>query len=130
MVLKACRGAGLALGVAEDMSEASGFMPVSALSILADILDEPPRHADLEDLCATLDGEVCGAPQSTHKVSAELMTAARIARGIETGAEITGPRDIAADLWARLDRLAQNTYVPASAGSRAAGAGAGLDDND
>ena len=34
------------------------------------------------------------------------------------------------DLKAQMERLAQNTYVPATESSRAAGAGAGLTDND
>jgi hypothetical protein len=37
---------------------------------------------------------------------------------------------IADDLWRRFDALAALTYVPASAHSRLAGAGAGLSDND
>ena len=42
----------------------------------------------------------------------------------------TGPITIAADIWAELDVLAAQSYVPATEASRLSGAGAGLSDND
>ena len=44
--------------------------------------------------------------------------------------DISGPVEIPDDVWAVWDALAQKTYVPATAASRLAGAGAGLTDND
>ncbi|MEL6478340.1 MAG: DUF3726 domain-containing protein [Pseudomonadota bacterium] len=53
----------------------------------------------------------------------------RRSRGAPTPAPMEHP-DIDETVIACLDTLAQETYVPASAASRLAGAGAGLSDND
>lgn len=50
----------------------------------------------------------------------------------EANAQTRAPARVSlpAEVHAQLSELAQNTYVPASEASRAAGAGAGLTDND
>lgn len=58
-------------------------------------------------------------------------TMIRIARrdGLIDPAE-TGAVHVDADMWAQIEDFAAKTYVPNSEASRAAGAGAGLTDND
>ena len=127
LVLKAGRGAGLPLGVAEEVSAATAYMDEPALNDLAVILEDPGQHDVLSDVCSALDAQTCGQDivlPSCGGVGAEMQASV----AAKTGAN--GPREVADDLWRRLEVFAQATFVPSSEASREAGAGAGLDDND
>lgn len=150
IVAKAARGAGLPLGVCEDLGAAvPGFCAGDAvdevLTGLVVHLEEPGAvlaiTAGLDrveaDGCAV---EISFAPDPT------LRALIRHRRGIAitptpTGLALT-PQDqsppqpppqpycIDPAVWAKLEYLAARTYVLASDASRTAGAGAGLTDND
>ena len=116
-VMKAARGAGLPLDVAEDLSLASAALDARALLSLARDMADPARHGALVAACVEADG---ACPHSA------------VARAVVEviGGRNLGARDVPAETWSVLDALAVRTYVPASDQSRAAGAGAGLSDND
>lgn len=129
LVLKAGRGAGLPLGVAEDLAMAVPHMDTEALAELAALLTDPAHHSDLCALCAALDAQACGVtvnPPDCGTALPAAMTAVRVG----TAPHRRGPMEVDASLWTAFDRLAQKTYVPATEASRASGAGAGLSDND
>lgn len=150
LIAKAARGAGLPLGLAEDLAAAMpmncGQTDVDAsMSALIQHLRDP---RSLLKLVAGLD-EV----QATHgRLSLDLpcdgvVTALIRHRGtivfdcasdglvlevsdqFETQS-LKGPFDVHSETLAALDALAKLTYVPATEASRLAGAGAGLTDND
>ena len=110
-VLKASRGAGLPLGVAEDLAQWAEALGEAELSRLAQMIAEPARHDALISAC--LDQDLTGQNQLF---------------GSETTAQ--GARDITEDTWSVLSTLAARTYVPESDASRESGAGAGDIDND
>lgn len=131
-MLKAARGAGVPLGLAEDLSVAVPFL------IRNDGLNEIISFfsggslSGLVDAVADLDARECGHTGAKPVVIApEVYTALAAARGLNDDLEaVSGAQDIPATLWSQLNVFAKRTYVPASEASRLAGAGAGLIDND
>jgi hypothetical protein len=78
------------------------------------------------------DAGLDGAPESLRVLHAR-RTACRLARDHSTGPLLEARSSavlVDPAIWARLDRFAQRTYVPASEASRVKGAGAGMIDND
>jgi len=132
LVLKAARGAGAPLGIAEDLSESVPFALASnALETIADILSAGNLTPLLADIAA-IDAGLCGhdAPP-LPATGASLYAALAASRGLTALPQaITNAHPVKDRLWARLQKLAARTYVPASQASRATGAGAGLTDND
>lgn len=110
-VLKAARGAGLPLGVAEDLALLAETLPDDDLARLAQMIAEPARHDTLIEAC--LDQDMTGQNALFDNVTAQ-----------------TGARDVAEATWSLLSTLAARTYVPESDTSRQSGAGAGDIDND
>lgn len=132
MVLRAARGAGAALGIAEDLSDCVPFaLANDALSDIADILirgDFSSLNADI----ALLDLQICGKPAlDLPHMPARLFRALGAARGIDAKTDAAcGPQIVSERHWAQLAGLAALTYVPTTDASRTSGAGAGLSDND
>jgi len=149
LVLKAGRGGGLALGYAEDLSAATAYLDLAALT-------QCPCHAGAaQALPAALDLVAAGEGPQTVTADAALI-AAYVAVAQQqygrltwnptpTGAEFIafdantaptstpermGRRVLSPDLLAHLTDLYQKILVPETEASRAAGAGAGLNDND
>lgn len=123
-VLKAARGAGAALGTAEDLAMASEWMTADALTELLNLFEADP--AGLDDLVLATDARAaCVAGPSR---SGPLWTA--LVNAQDGAPKPRWPQDISAELSMRLATLAARTYVPESDASRQAGAGAGDIDND
>ncbi len=129
LVLKACRGAGLPLGVAEDIGQAAAHMTPEALSDLAGLLSEPALHGRLTGLCCALDARACGQDDALPDCGSALVTAVSACRA-GSAPPPPGPREISGATWSLLERFAARTYVPATEESRRSGAGAGQIDND
>ena len=132
IVLKAARGAGVPLGIAEDLSDCVPFaLANDALNDIADILSRGD-HARLVDDIALVDAQIFDTqtslpPHMPHR----LFEALCAARGMETLLEPAfGPQTVSETHWTQLAALAALTFVPATEASRASGAGAGLSDND
>ncbi|MCE8005924.1 hypothetical protein [Aestuariivita sp.] len=133
-LMKAARGAGLPLGVAEDLYAAAGFLdPEDVARIAADLAQ---GGAELVALMHALDAVECGQGSSLTSSLAPALAAARGWR-LEAGRKAEGAVpvlshriEIPDDRWAELDAHAARTYVPDTAASRAQGAGAGQIDND
>jgi hypothetical protein len=110
-VLKAARGAGLALGIAEDLSQLAETLSGTDIGSLAAMIADPERHAELTEACLRHDlGHTQGLFAANMKVS--------------------GAREVPDEAWRVLSGLAARIYVPESEASRRAGAGAGDIDND
>lgn len=134
LVLKAARGAGVPLGIAEDLWAAVPFiLKTKALGDVVDVLEEA-SFAPLQGAASALDLRQCGQDvPAPSGVSPALYTALAAARGVLPECEMkpaSGAQDVSGQVWGRLNALAKRTYVPSSEESRAAGAGAGLTDND
>ncbi|SMY06637.1 hypothetical protein LOM8899_00764 [Flavimaricola marinus] len=149
LVAKAARGAGLAVGVAEDLAEAlpgcCADQEVSeALAVLADHLAGPDR---LASVIAALDVVEAGGEPVVLEFPLDPVIAALIRqrgtivwRAVPSGLSLAvedcpplprpKPQNVLAEVWGPLERFAAQTYVPATEASRIAGAGAGLSDND
>jgi hypothetical protein len=132
LVLKAARGAGVPLGIAEDLSECVPFaLAENALSDIVDILNQSDFASLVADI-AIIDAQICGMHGSdVPHMPARLFRALCAARGMETqGDAASGPQTVSETHWAQLTAVAALTYVPATEASRTSGAGAGLSDND
>lgn len=134
MVLKAARGAGVPLGIAEDLSACVPFaLTENALSDIADILNQSDFASLITDI-AIIDAQICGTHGSdVPHMPARLFRALCAFRGMEThGNAASGPQSVSETQWAQLAALAALTLVPATEASRTsgAGAGAGISDND
>ena len=163
MVQKAARGAGIALGQAEDLGRIATYLAATGDDVGAitaalqtckgtvdvkwgvariDVISGPaaliaPIVRDAFEMGCDVAGLanqghvplVLGAlRQAGVGASAEGLIVRRssiVPAAMQYGAVI-----IPDDDWALWSRLAAQTYVPESAASRAAGAGAGLTDND
>jgi len=132
MVLKAARGAGVPLGIAEDLSDCVPYaLANNVLNDIVDVLGQSD-HAHLIGDIAMVDATICGTQKAdpTH-MPHRLFDALCAARGGGTQLEpAIGPQTVSETHWAQLAALAAMTYVPATEASRASGAGAGLSDND
>lgn len=142
MVLKAARGAGVPLGLGEDLSDSVPFfISDNGLEGVVHLVGGGCQQAlgIIDDLAA---GEAEAALPAD--VPARAMICLAAARGIclgevsgkvqvQSGTPIqaaTGPQEVPEALWQKLEHWAAKTYVPATEASRIAGAGAGLTDND
>lgn len=132
LVLRAARGAGVPLGIAEDLSACVPHaLANGALTDIADILWRDDHSALLGDIAA-LDARLCGLEASDPPATTpRLGDALAAASGLELmPLPVSGAQPVPDALWDRLTILAARTNVPASAASRDTGAGAGLTDND
>ena len=155
-LLKAGRGAGLPLGLAEDLATAGTDLlsrdPTKADQITTALDPDPTGIAFTGP--AALDAAVAGdLPQSVHAhgtadLFAAMLDVARRDRGLQAaltrdGDTLTlakgqgapasvplGPVTVPEDHWTIWESLAARTYVPETEASRTSGAGAGLTDND
>lgn len=128
LVLKAARGAGLDVGLAEDLARASGWLDESALNDLAARLGDDEARAALISANLALD-EVQASAAAEMPLDV-IASGLAHARGIGPEAKPLGAREVGQPLWQALEIWAARTYVPATEASRLAGAGAGLTDND
>ncbi len=149
LVLKAARGGGLPLGLAEDLAVATAFLDLSQLS-------QCPCHdgGAATTIPTALDLVAAGSGPQTVTADAALIAAyvalAQHQNGqmlvwdaTETGAvfhrfepaeapanQRVGRQVLSAALDAHLIDMASKTMVPETESSRLGGAGAGLTDND
>ena len=149
LVLKAARGGGLPLGLAEDLAMATAYLDLDALRTC------PCTHGGAAfEIPQALDAVAAGNGPKTVEADAVLI-AAYVANsevhlgktldwettpsgatfhrfGVKTPVEHAplSRRVIPQDLCTHLNELAQKTHVPETESSRAGGAGAGLTDND
>jgi hypothetical protein len=132
VVLKAARGAGLPLGICEDLSAAVPYMfKNNAIGSIVQVLNQQ-ESAAIVAAVSCLDRVACGqsVPPPAGLVPA-VYDALSAARGLGGDvAPVTGAQDMNDAVWGALSDLAMRTYVPSSDASRTAGAGAGLTDND
>ncbi len=148
-VRKAARGAGWPYALAEDLSKAAAAYAATggdgggmSLGLIEDDAQTLVSECLLAFELALAEGGAKAPPTNP-----QLLSALAISLGSEHGTgfsvnkagQITKtvpsshPRseaDTDAAQWRRLNELAMKSYVPASAESRLAGAGAGLTDND
>ncbi len=144
VIAKAARGAGLPLGVVEELALAAPWLSGADLGELAQILCAPDRHSLLFEVCGALDELACGRDGIEVAAAAQLAAAIGAGRGlpvkVTNAGELRrvaacptpqiGPVDLVSEDWDQLEQLAARTYVPSTEASRQAGAGAGLIDND
>ncbi|SLN43758.1 DUF3726 domain-containing protein [Pseudooctadecabacter jejudonensis] len=144
LVLKAARGGGCPLGVAEDLAAATGYLDLNALT-------ECPCHtgaasAIIEAFDAALAHGRATALTADAPLIAALLAARddpRLSIDVTSGGAVIsthgnpvqppdrlGRRTVRADLLDHLNDMAARILVPETEASRAAGAGAGLTDND
>ncbi|WP_375281204.1 DUF3726 domain-containing protein [Pseudooctadecabacter sp.] len=146
LVLKAARGGGCPVGLAEDLAAAVAYVDLNALQVC------PCDSGAVRAIPAALDAVVADGQAQTVVAELALVQGyvAALAgqvgltvEGAETG-QVTvqpmsgtgdapsalGRRILRADLLAHLQDMAARTLVPETESSRAAGAGAGLTDND
>ncbi len=147
-LLKAGRGLGLPLGVAEDIASAAPFILASdeLNETLAQLLREM-ESGHVTAVIEAIDKALCeGQSEIADSRAARALVASagwcaqRVV--ILKGGQVTAgapaqiakpiPRRKMVDdgLWDQLQTFAARTYVPATAASREKGAGAGLTDND
>lgn len=134
LLMKAARGAGVPLALAEDLYQMADYVSVEDVALLAKDIEE--GGAQSLALTLALDDLACGREVDLSHVLATPMAAARgwvLCDGVRSDGEPAaqkGPLDIPATVLDALGTLAAQTYVPDSAASRARGAGAGAIDND
>ena len=134
LLMKAARGAGLPLALAEDLYQMADFVTAEDVSRLTDEIEA--GGASLIALTHDLDAVACGVAMASNDPLAPALAAAqgwvladgRKADGLPN--KRAGALDIPDDVLHRLNALAARTYVPETAASRARGAGAGAIDND
>ena len=124
-LLKAGRGAGLPLGVAEDIAWAADWIRAEALQQVLDGLGTEDGRKDLTATVNALDARNLGAePELSGPLWQALMACqAQAAPPTET-------LEIGDAQWQALTGYAARTYVPETDQSRLRGAGAGDIDND
>ncbi len=134
LLMKAARGAGLPLALAEDLYQTADFITSDDVVRLAkDIADGGQKLLDLTD---ALDDIACGGSRQADDPLAHALAATRgwvlqNGRKCEGRPEKqVGPIDVPDHILTKLEELAAQTYVPETAASRARGAGAGSIDND
>ncbi len=125
-LLKAGRGAGLPLGVAEDIAAAAPWFTADAVQDLVERLDRADAPRALAQLAHLLDRRAAG--DRADAPDTPLWTALTACQ--DGAPAVPGPLVVAAPLWSRLSAYSARTYVPETAASRARGAGAGNIDND
>ena len=122
MVLKAARGAGVPLGLCEDLSRAVPFL------IKNKVLDQVSHLIDAgcNEAQAAIDSAILGQrPPLPSGIPVPVIVGIAASQGLNLEYENNTMR-----LTSSPPMTPANTYVPASDASRLAGAGAGLTDND
>ena len=151
-VRKAARGAEWSPALAEDLSRAAGALAAiggSGGELALEVI-EAAAQTKLAACITAFELSLTGDAAEVTGASNDLLKACALSLGAEhdvsfaithegetaqisvapmTPVEIV-EIDVATEVWTRLQRLAHKSYVPASAASRLAGAGAGLTDND
>jgi len=134
MLLRAARGEGLPLALAEDSCAMAPFVSTEEVAWLTqDILNAGSR---VMALTTDLDRIACGEVVADLPPIAEAMAAARgwrLEHGRKTHPPQKPQRDplcVPEDIWSALEHSAAKTYVPDTDASRTHGAGAGAIDND
>lgn len=148
LVLKAARGGGCPLGLAEDLAVAIGFVDLEELSrcpcdsgaveAIPSALDRLVTDGTAQKLRADpalVAGYVAAFSRQIGTVAVEdahdgTVTMAPAALPPATDPRPLGRRVLRPDLLAHLQDMAARTLVPETEASRVAGAGAGLTDND
>ncbi len=132
--MKAARGAGLPLALAEDLYLTADFLASDDVVRLAkDIADGGQILLDLTD---ALDDIACGGSGQADDPLAHALAATRgwvLQNGRKCNGQPekrVGPMDVPDHILTELEGFAARTYVPETAASRARGAGAGSIDND
>jgi len=134
LLMKAVRGAGLPLALAEDLYLMADFISADDVTALAE--DIAQGGTALLELTNDLDQVAGGAMELGNHPLGPAMAAARgwsLKGGRKTKdrpEKQTGPLDVPDATLAVLEGFAARTYVPETATSRARGAGAGAIDND
>lgn len=147
-LLKAGRGLGLPLGVAEDIADAAPFILAAdePNETLATLLRQM-ESGQIADTIAAIDLALASDEAETGGTRADsalvasasykaqrllTITKGRIKAGVPAQIAKALPRRKIIDdgLWSLLQGHAARTYVPATDASRLKGAGAGLSDND
>lgn len=131
-MMKAARGAGLPLAIAEDLYHLASFVDEKDVVWLTqDILAGAQA---LQDITHALDEMACGEDFDRSESIAVKMA---VSRSLELPGDVSsglpvqpGPLTIDSGVWSQLDALASRTYVPETEQSRSEGAGAGRIDND
>ncbi|MEL7211719.1 MAG: hypothetical protein AAGK92_03585 [Pseudomonadota bacterium] len=147
-LLKAGRGLGLPLGIAEDIATAAPFFlaadePNETFAQLLREMESGHVTRVIEAIDAALcdgEAEIADSRAARALVASASYRAQRILVLKASRVVAEGPAKIARPfprrkmiddgLWDRLQGFAARTYVPASEASREKGAGAGLTDND
>ena len=146
LVLKAARGGGCPMGLAEDLAAAVAYVDLNALQVC------PCDSGAVRAVPAALDDVLADGQAQTVAAERSLVQAYVAALAGQTGLAVEGGevgpvtvrpvsgtgdapaalgrRILRADLLAHLQDMAARTLVPETESSRAAGAGAGLTDND
>ena len=149
LVLKAARGGGLPLGLAEDLALAAGYLDLDELSAC------PCTNGGAAfAIPQALDAVAAGNGPKTVEADPALIAAYAASFEVQFGKTLVlvstpngacfhgfeaneqaehaplGRRKIPQALSSHLHELALKTHVPESESSRAGGAGAGLTDND
>jgi hypothetical protein len=137
LVLKAARGAGMALGCAEELARAAPYLASKgALDLVPNLLEMPFESPALENsvvsgghpvqaMTAWLD--LCAAGLD---VQLKTDVGSALQDAMQSAQSPVGPFEVKDAVWSVLVTYAERTFVPESAESRLAGAGAGLTDND
>ncbi len=152
VVRKAARGADWPPALAEDLSRAAGALAVDGEhgGALALAMIESDQRSELVKCISALELAIGGASDNVANVPKDLLKACTLSIGAEhrIGFEVIQNGDlseirivpfhdapvfeitVSETTWRSLQAFAAKSYVPASAASRLAGAGAGLTDND
>ena len=149
LVLKAARGGGLPLGLAEDLAMASAYLDLDKLTVCP-----CSRGNAALAIPQALDAVAAGNVPNTVEADAALIAAYVASAEVHSGKALVweqtssgavfhrfdertpdehtplGRRSVSHDLITHLHDLAIKTHVPETESSRAGGAGAGLTDND
>ena len=137
MVLKAARGAGMALGCAEELSRAApNLIAAGALGQVPDLLEHPfdaPKYQNnkisdghpVQALIAWRDFKAAG-----QDVQLDCTVSQELQKAMTSDTSPAGPFEVDAELWDVLQAYANRILVPETEASRLSGAGAGLTDND
>lgn len=150
LVLKAARGGGLALGLAEDLAAAAAYLDLDDLTTCPCVGDRSAAH----QISTALDLLAAGAGPQVVLADRALIEAyvagfeAQMGQRVEWSAQDDGAvfhavapttgvvpkrlgrRNISVKLATHLTDMAAKLLVPETDASRRAGAGAGLTDND
>lgn len=151
-VRKAARGADWPAALAEDLSRAAGALASTGGTggeLGLNMVEDDQRDI-LAATITAFEMSLSGAPSTVTGVADDLLAGCALSLGAEHGVgfDIKANGDdatisaapakpveiveifVSAKVWDSLQTLAHKSYVPASAASRLAGAGAGLTDND